>query len=185
MDKRRRIRAFHSSWWELNTKAEEAGLNRDWNNLSKAGLFPLIKGLSNTRENENWFNFDASSYLFVASKKGLKSIFLYILILPFINQMELGDKLNRASSCPPLVPALGPFLSSTLTVRNVWPPIVTDSRWMVIGYLSDCLWERNAVCLSVTIIKKNWVCHAFGLPLQRRLGSSRWVEALRASSVAS
>lgn len=43
--------------------------------------------------------------VFVASKKRLKSIFLYLLILPFINQMELGDELNLASSRPLLLPA--------------------------------------------------------------------------------
>lgn len=34
-------------------------------------------------------------------KKMLESIFLYLLILPFINQMEPGDELNHASSPPP------------------------------------------------------------------------------------
>lgn len=123
MDKRGRIRAFHSSWWELNTKAEEMLLKRDWNNPSKAGLFPLIKGLWNTQKNENWFDFDASSSVFVTSKKRLKSIFLYLLILPFINQIELGDELNQASSRPLLVPALRPSPSSTLAVWNSGRPL--------------------------------------------------------------
>lgn len=69
MDKRGRVRAFQSSWWELNSEVEEVALKRDWNNPSRPGSFPLIKGRWNTQKNENWFGFDASSYVFVASKE--------------------------------------------------------------------------------------------------------------------
>lgn len=50
MDKRGRVRAFQSSWWELNSEAEETALKRDWNNPSRPGSFPLIKGLEYAEE---------------------------------------------------------------------------------------------------------------------------------------
>lgn len=71
--------------------------------------------------------------------------------------MEQGDELNYESGSPTLASGLRrPSRHDVSHVpKDPWQPLVTAISWLVIGYLSDCLREDDAVCLSDTIIKKN------------------------------
>lgn len=98
------------------------------------------------------------TYVFVASRGEAQINLSFALICPFINQMEQDDELNHKSSPLALVSGLrrpSQCYVSHIAKPDLWRPLVTDISWVVIGYLSDCLWEDDAVCLSDTIIKKN------------------------------